>query len=112
MCNTKRYLFTVAVFLCFWSAAFAQQQPPQNSLSTLLDKTLPVSYVALAGEGTLATYGASISFPVYWIENRVKMVPIFGLMWQNFVDEGFNARPAAGAKFLYYFQKKNLAWHP
>ena len=108
MKNMKRYLCTIAVALCFCSAALAQQQSHPDRLSNLPDKQLPGSYVALAGEGTLSTYGASISFPVYWVEDRVKMVPLFGLMWQNFVSEGFNVRSAVGAKFLYHFQKKQF----
>lgn len=110
MINFKRNLCTVAFFLFFCSAALAQQQPYR--LSNLLDKNLPRSYVALAGEGTFSTYGAGVSFPIYWIEDRVKVVPLFGLMWQNFVDECFNSRPATGAKLLYYFQKKSFGLAP
>jgi len=112
MDNLKRYLCTALVFLCFYSAGLAQQQPGPNRLSNFLDKTLTDSYVALAGEGAFSTYGASISFPVYWVEDRVKVVPLFGLMWQNFVSEVFNVRPAAGAKFLYHFQKKQFGSAP
>jgi hypothetical protein len=112
MINPKRHLCTVAVFLCFCSAGLAQQQLPPNRLSNFLDKHLPDSYVSLAGEGTFTTYGAGISFPVYWVEERVKIIPLFGFMWQNFTAEGFNSRSAAGAKFLYYFQKQPFGFAP
>ena len=111
MVKPKRFFCTFAVFLLFYSAGLAQQQPPNQS-SSFLDKHLPNSYVALAAEGTLTTYGVGISFPVYWIEDRVKMTPLFGFMWQNVVDEGLDARPAAGAKLVYYFQKKPFGSAP
>ena len=112
MTNLKRYTCAAAVLLCFCSAVHAQRAPNTTHLSDLMSVPLPDSYVALAGEGTFSTYGAAISFPVYWVEDRVKIAPLFGLMWQNFVDEGFNVRPAAGAKVLYYFQKKQFGLAP
>lgn len=112
MIHFKRHLCTVAVFLMISSAGYAQQQVPDNSPSNLANISLPDSYVALASEGTFSTYGAAISFPVYWVEDRVKVVPLFGLMWQNFVDEGINVRPAVGAKFLYYFKTKEFGLAP
>jgi len=112
MGNLKRHFCAATMYLYFYSAAFAQQETSPNRLSNFPDKTPPDSYITLAGEGTFSTYGAGISFPVYWIEDRVKMVPLFGLMWQNFVSEGFNVRPAVGAKFLYHFQKKQFDLAP
>jgi hypothetical protein len=112
MIHSKRHLCTVAVFLIISSAGYAQQQVPDNSPSNLANISLPDSYIALAGEGTFSTFGAAISFPVYWVEDRVKVAPLFGLMWQNFVEEGINVRPATGAKFLYYFQKKSFGLAP
>lgn len=112
MFNPKRYLFIIALILFSCSSGYAQQQIPNNSSSAHLDFSLPNSYIVLAGEGTLSTYGAAVSFPVYWIKDRIKAVPLFGLMWQNFIDEGFNTRPAAGAKLIYYFQSKPFGTAP
>jgi len=112
MVNFRRYLCAIVISLSLLSVGFAQQPLPSNRLSNYLDKRIPNSYIALAGEVSFATYGTGISFPVYWIEDRVKMGPIFGVMWQNFVDEGVASRPAGGVKLLYYFQKKPFGSAP
>ena len=108
MIKSKKYLCAVAVYLCFFSAGFAQQQLPPDGLPKFPDKYLPDSYLALAAEGTFTTYGAGFSFPVFWIEERLKIVPLVGFMWQNFTSNGFQSRTAAGSKLLFHFQKQPI----
>jgi hypothetical protein len=106
--NPKQYLCTVAVLLCFCPAGLAQQQLPPNSLSTFPVKHLPATRAALAGEVTFTTYGAGIGFPILWIEENVKVVPLFGVMWQNFASGGFQSRSATGVKLLYFFKNQPI----
>jgi hypothetical protein len=112
MIDPKRLICIITVFLFSYSPCYAQQHANSDQLLYNVGLNAPNTYIALAGEGTLSTYGAAVSFPVYWIDDRIKAVPLFGLMWQNFVDEGFNVRPAAGAKLTYYFQRKTFGTAP
>lgn len=102
--KTQLATLIFCLFLC--SAGLAQQQFPSDTATTFLDKYRPASYLALAAEGSFTNYGFTIGVPVFWIEERVKIVPSVGLFWQDFVTDGFNFNPAAGGKFLYYFNKQ------
>lgn len=111
MVNFKLTLCTIVFTLCLFSPVLAQQ-PLSDPSSRFTDRYLPASYVAFAAEGTFSTYGAGLSFPVFWIEERLKIVPLFGFMWQNFTSNGFRSRTSAGSKLLFHFQKQSLDLAP
>ncbi len=99
-----KQIICTGILLCFCVSVQAQQQFPIDTTDTFLEKYGPATYLDLSGEAIFTTYGAAISFPVLWIENRVKVQPLVGLFWNNFGQNGQGITPALGVKALFYFR--------
>jgi len=99
-----KWLLPVILFLLCVPILVQAQNFPQEEDS--IDRYLPPVWVSLAGELSVLTYGATLSFPIFWIEGRVKLVPLVGVYWDSFSDEGSELNPAVGGKLLVYFRKQ------
>lgn len=99
------WLFPTVLFLfCLYGSPCAQQTFPPRQDG--IDQYLPPMRVALAGEVSILTYGAALSFPVFWIDSRVKITPLIGFFWDDLTDDGSDINPAVGGKLLVYFRKQ------
>lgn len=99
----KRIICMTAFSLCLCPALKAQQIPADTT--AFLEEHGPTIQLIIAGEATLTTYGGGISFPVFWIENRVKLVPLVGIFWEDLAEDASLVNPALGAKILYFFDQ-------
>lgn len=104
MMKLKWLLPSVLFLICLPIAS--QAQHPLTDDEDPIDRYLPPVWVSLAGEVSVLTYGATISFPVFWIKGRVKMVPLAGVFWNSFSDDGSVLNPAVGGKLLVYFRRQ------
>jgi hypothetical protein len=72
----------VTILLAVFSASTTQERSDSDTTANISNTVRSDTYVALAGEAAISNYGFTISFPIFWIENREKAVPFAGFFWE------------------------------